>query len=52
MIGKYPEAIEQIKYLLTIPSILSTKILELDPQWAPLRNQPEFKRMMESYAGK
>ena len=50
MIGKYPEAIEQIKYLLTIPSNLSTKILELDPKWAPLRNQPEFKKMMESYS--
>ena len=52
MIGKYPEAIDQIKYLLTIPSILSTKILELDPRWAQLRNRPEFKKMMESYSGK
>jgi TolB-like protein/Tfp pilus assembly protein PilF len=52
MIGKYPEAIDQIKYLLTIPSILSTKILELDPRWAPLRNRPEFKKMMESYSVK
>ena len=48
MIGKYDEAIAQIKYLLSIPGFLSTKILELDPRWAPLRNQPEFKKKMES----
>lgn len=52
MVGKYDDAIRQIKYLLSIPGFLSTKILELDPKWAPLRNQPEFKKMMESYSGK
>jgi TolB-like protein/Flp pilus assembly protein TadD len=52
MVGKYDDAIKQIKYLLTIPGLLSIKILELDPRWAPLRNLPEFKKMMESYAGK
>ena len=52
MVGKYAEAIRQIKYLLSIPGFLSTKILELDPRWAPLRNQPEFIKMMESYSGK
>ena len=52
MVGKYDDAIKQIKYLLSIPGFLSTKILEMDPRWAPLRNQPEFKKMMESYSGK
>jgi serine/threonine-protein kinase len=52
MVGKYDEAIKQIKYLLSIPGLLSTKILELDPRWAPLRNRSEFKKMMESYSGK
>jgi hypothetical protein len=52
MVRKYDDAIVQIKYLLSIPGLLSTKILELDPRWAPLRNQPEFKKMMESYSGK
>jgi tetratricopeptide (TPR) repeat protein len=46
MVGKYDDAIKQIKYLLTIPGFLSPKILELDPRWAPLRNQPEFKKMI------
>jgi TolB-like protein len=52
MVGKYDDAIKQIKYLLSIPGLLSTKILELDPRWAPLRNLPEFKKMMESYSVK
>jgi len=52
MVGKYDDAISQIKYLLSIPGFLTTKILELDPRWAPLRNLPEFKKMMESYSGK
>ncbi|HEY5125338.1 MAG TPA: tetratricopeptide repeat protein, partial [Ignavibacteria bacterium] len=52
MVGKYDDAIKQIKYLLSIPGLLSIKILELDPRWAPLRNQPGFKKMMERYSGK
>jgi TolB-like protein/Tfp pilus assembly protein PilF len=52
MVGKYDDAIRQIKYLLSNPGFLTTKILEIDPRWAPLRNIPEFKKMMESYSGK
>ena len=52
MVGKYDDAIRQIKYLLSIPGLLSTKILELDPRWAPLRNLPEFKKIMKSYSEK
>jgi hypothetical protein len=48
MVGKYDDAIRQLKYLLSIPGYLSTKILELDPRWAPLRNQPDFKKILET----
>jgi serine/threonine-protein kinase len=48
MVGKYDDAISQIKYLLSIPGLLSTKILEIDPRWAPLRNRPEFKKILET----
>jgi tetratricopeptide (TPR) repeat protein len=50
--GQYDEAISKIKYLLSIPGFLSTKLLESDPVWAPLRNQSEFKKILESYSGK
>ena len=49
ILGKYSEALEQLQYLLSIPGMLSTKILELDPIWAPLKNQPEFKKILEKY---
>jgi serine/threonine-protein kinase len=52
MVGKYDKAMEQIKYLLSIPGLLSTKILELDPRWAPLRIQPEYKKLFISYSVK
>ncbi len=50
MTGKYDKALEQLEYLLSIPGFLSTKILEIDPRWAPLKNHPEFKNMIEKYS--
>jgi len=50
MVGKYDEAISQLDYLLSIPGLLSIKILELDPRWSPLRNLPEFIKMKESHS--
>jgi len=49
ILGKYPEALEKIEYLLSIPGVLSTKILELDPKWAPLKTLPDYKRVLEKY---
>jgi tetratricopeptide (TPR) repeat protein len=45
MVGEYDAALEQIQYLLTIPSRLSVKLLLLDPTWKPLWNLPEFKKI-------
>jgi TolB-like protein len=52
MTGKYDKALEQIEYLLSIPGFLSTKILEIDPRWAPLKNQLGFKKIIEKYTVK
>ncbi len=49
MTGEYDKALEQIDYLLSIPGFFSTKILEIDPRWAPLKNNPEFKKILEKY---
>jgi len=49
LLGKYPEALKQIEYLLSIPGNLSTKILEIDPIWAPLKNLPDYKKVIEKY---
>ena len=49
MLGQYDKALEQIDYLLSIPGSLSTKILELDPRWAPLQKQSELQKILEKY---
>jgi len=52
LLGKYPEAIAKLDYLLSIPGPLSVNILSLDPRWAPIRDVPEYKRMVEKYSNK
>jgi TolB-like protein/Tfp pilus assembly protein PilF len=46
MVGEYDKALVQIKFLLSHPSLLSVKMLQLDPVWKPLREMPEFKKMI------
>jgi TolB-like protein/Flp pilus assembly protein TadD len=48
MTGDYDKAVSVIKYLLSIPGFLSARILELDPRWAPLKNQPGFAETLKS----
>jgi len=50
LLGKYHEAIKQLEYLLSIPGPLSYAILRLDPRWAPLKQYPEFERILKKYA--
>ena len=52
MLGKYPEAFEQLKYVLSIPGNLTIKLLGTDPRWAPLKKLPGFKEIPETYSGK
>jgi len=49
LLGKYSDTIEKLNYLLSIPGPLSVNILKLDPRWEPLRNLPEYKRLIEKY---
>jgi TolB-like protein/tRNA A-37 threonylcarbamoyl transferase component Bud32/Flp pilus assembly protein TadD len=53
VVGEYDEAVRQLEYLLSIPSfeylwqVVSIPLLEIDPIWDPLRNHPEFQRLLE-----
>jgi len=47
MVGEYDLAIEQLEYLLSIPSTMSIPLLRLDPAWDPLRDHPRFKKLVE-----
>jgi serine/threonine-protein kinase len=53
VIGEDEEAIDQLDYLLSIPSaeflwqVVSIPLLRLDPQWDPLREHPDFQRLLQ-----
>lgn len=46
MAGNYDAAIDQLKYLLSIPSEISIPYLRIDPTWAPLCNHPRFMKLV------
>jgi len=48
-VKEYEKALENLKYLLTVPGELSIPLLQLDPIWDPLRDHPRFKKLIESY---
>lgn len=48
MVGEYDAAIDQLDYLLSIPSPLSAGLLYIDPFWDPLRSSARFQTMLES----
>jgi len=49
MVGEHDAAIDQLEYLLSIPSDRSTWHLRLDPRWDPLRDNPRFQALLEKY---
>jgi tetratricopeptide (TPR) repeat protein len=48
--GDYDNAIVTIAYLLNNPSCLSKRMLQLDPRWKPLMENPEYKEMIRKYS--
>ena len=49
--GNYDDAIDQITYLLSIPSSYSMQYFRLIPRMAPVRELPRFKRLIREYPG-
>jgi hypothetical protein len=53
VVGEYEKAIDQLEYLLSIPSseflwqVVSIPLLRIDPQWDPLREHPRFQGLLE-----
>ena len=46
--GEYDLAIDQLEYLLSIPSWTSAAYVATWPEYAPLRDHPRFKALVES----
>jgi predicted Zn-dependent protease len=52
MIGNQNEAIDELDFLLSHPSEMSTPLLRLDPRWDPLRSNPRFQALLTKYGNK
>jgi tetratricopeptide (TPR) repeat protein len=46
-VGMKAEAMDQLEYLLSIPSQISPGLLRHDPRWAALRGEPRFEKLIE-----
>ncbi len=52
MVGDYDNAFPIIAYLLNNYSLLSVKLLQLDPVWKSIMDHPEYKTRIRKYARK
>jgi tetratricopeptide (TPR) repeat protein/TolB-like protein len=49
MVGEYKKALDLIQNLLKVPSSLSPGLLKIEPVWNPLRQKPEFIKLIENH---
>jgi len=47
LVGQYDKALDRLEPLLKVPYYLSPGWLRIDPTFAPLRNNPRFKKLVE-----
>ena len=55
MVAEYNLALDQIEYLLSIPTLghlgVHVPMLRIDPTSDPLRSHPRFQRILQKYGG-
>jgi hypothetical protein len=44
--GEGEAAIKRLRHLLSIPSGISIARLKIDPVWDPIRNHPDFQKLL------
>ena len=49
-VGEYDEAFRLLDHLLKVPNGLTVPALKLDPVWDPLRKDPRFQTLIDSYS--
>jgi hypothetical protein len=49
IVGEYEKAIDELEYVLSIPSHCSPNYLRADPLFAPLQDIPRFQALLEKY---
>jgi len=50
MTGEYEKSVKELDFLLGQPSLISVKLVQLDPVWNPLRTMPEYKKLIARYS--
>jgi len=50
MTGEYEKSVKELDFLLGQPSLISAKLVKLDPVWNPLREMPEYKKLIARYS--
>jgi tetratricopeptide (TPR) repeat protein len=48
-LGEVEKAVEQLDYLLSIPSLITVQSLENRLAWEPIRDHPAFRALLERY---
>ena len=46
LVGELDTAVDEVEYLLSIPSLLTPEILRLDPRWHALNQHPRFESVL------
>jgi hypothetical protein len=49
MVGEYDKALDELDYLMSIPSLCSPAFLRVDPIFAPLQDLPRFNELVAKY---
>jgi len=49
-VGEYEKAMDTLEYALSIPGRASVGLVSIDPCWDPLRDHPEFQRIIETHS--
>jgi tetratricopeptide (TPR) repeat protein len=46
--GRQDAAVERLERLLSVPSMVSRQLLQVDPAWSALRENPRFQRVVSA----
>ncbi|MDH3890464.1 MAG: hypothetical protein OEV49_05220 [candidate division Zixibacteria bacterium] len=52
IVGEYDLAIDELEYVLSIPSWCTPALLRADPIFAPMQELPRFVALLEKYDSK
>jgi serine/threonine-protein kinase len=53
MLGKYDKAFDKLDFLFeALPARISIPLLQVEPDWEPLKDHPRFEELVQKYSPK